>query len=446
MIIADVFSTKGIFTWLKQSRIYGLWCLVSTLLCLIKFPGVAKNLWAEDATVGLQMAIEKPFPDDFFDPYTGYLDFQLHLISNIVSIFPLELSSYVNFILVAMVYGFLAKVSFETLRSFGLEKHVAFLVAITLIASPSVNYEGLGNATNLHYYGLAVCLLLIIRIDSQRLTVPRIFYFGVLAPLSVPLFLPLTFVLLVKLKKIYTQTRILFFTSLFLFSNFIQFFYVMYNFGNHRGDWLEKAGPAEIYYLAIHRVVAVNLIPFAGSIVKKDIVIDGGNQSIPLSLYIILIVGTCISLMTFFSILRSKANQSISKISIVTLFLFAMPGFIAIGTIFSPEGRYSVAFSFWFLIAVVLVIENTKNSSKLFKSSVYVLILLSLVTNRSVEPLRSQGPEWKSQAEHQKAKCLNAPDENFEIIVLPTKYPWDKNPIKFKILCKIATNHYGSIM
>lgn len=442
MIIADVFATKGIVSQLKQSLIYGFWCLASALLCLIKFPGVAKNLWAEDATVGLQMAINEPFPKDFFDPYTGYLDFQLHLISNLVSIFPLKFAPYVNFILVVMVYGFLTKVSFETLRSFSLNKHIAFLVAITLVASPSVNYEGLGNATNLHYYGLAVCLLLILRIDNQPLTIPRLAYFGVLAPLSVPLLLPLTLILIVKLRKIHAQTRFLFFTFLFLVSNLIQFVFVMYNFGTNRGNWLEKAGPAEVFYLAIHRVVAVNLIPFAGSIVKKDVEIIGGNPTIPFSSYIILILGLCIASVTFFSILRFKGNLAISKLSLVTLFVFALPGFIAIGITFSPEGRYSVAFSFWFLIVVVLIIENTKKSDKLLKFSVFLLILLSLLTNSSVEPLRSEGPEWQDQAEYQMAKCLNSPEEYFEIIVLPTESPWDKYPIKFKIPCKTAMSIY----
>jgi len=442
LIIAEVFSTKIIVSWLKQTLVYSLWCALSCLLCLIKFPGVVKNLWAEDATVGLQMAIEKPFPEDFFDPYTGYLDFQLHLISNLVSIFPIRFSPYVNFILVVMIYGFLTKVSFDILKRLGVEKQLAFLVAITLVASPSVNYEGLGNATNLHYYGLAVCLLFILSIDGQRLTIPRLLYFGVIAPLSVPLLLPLTLVLLAKWKKLYSLPRILFFSTLFLLSNFVQFLFVMLNFRDKRGDWLEKAGMAEVSYLAIHRVVAVNLIPFAGSIVEGDVTADNGNITVPLLSYVIFVIGIYITLVTTLMIIRFKGNQVIPKLSVVTLFLFALPGFLTVGLIFSPEGRYSVAFSFWFLTTLVLLIQFTKKPKKLVKGSVFALITLSLLTNSGVESLRSEGPEWRSQAEFQKAKCLNNSNEEFQIIVLPTKSPWDKIPIKFKIPCEIAINIY----
>lgn len=437
-----MFSIKIVISWLKQTLIYFFWCALSCFLCLIKFPGVAKNLWAEDATVGLQMAIQKSFPEDFFDPYTGYLDFQLHLISNLVSIFPIRFSSYVNFILVVMVYGFLTKVSFDILRSLGVDKQLAFLVAMTLVASPSVNYEGLGNATNLHYYGLAVCLLFILSIDFQKLTIPRLLYFGVLAPLSVPLLLPLTLVLLAKLRKLYTLRRILIFSILFLLSNFVQLLFVMLSFRNNRGDWLEKAGIVEISYLAIHRVVAVNLIPFAGSIVKEDVAVDNGNTTAPFSSYVIFVIGVFITLVALLMLKRLKANHAISKLSIATLFLFALPGFATVGIIFSPEGRYSVAFSFWFLTTIVLLIKFTKKPKILIERSVFALITLSLLTSSAVESLRSEGPEWRSQADFQRAKCLNNSKENFEIIVLPTKSPWDKIPIKFKIPCEKAINIY----
>jgi len=189
-------------------------------------------------------------------------------------------------------------------------------------------------------------------------------------------------------------------------------------------------------------VVAVNLIPFAGSIVKEDVVVDNGNTTAPFSSYVIFVIGVCITLVTLLMLKRLKANHTISKLNLETLFLFALPGFATVGIIFSPEGRYSVAFSFWFLTTIVLLIKFTKKPKKLVERSVFALITLSLLTSSGVESLRSEGPEWRSQADFQRAKCLNNSKENFEIIVLPTKSPWDKIPIKFKIPCEKAINIY----
>jgi hypothetical protein len=164
-------------------------------------------------------------------------------------------------------------------------------------------------------------------------------------------------------------------------------------------------------------------------------------MQITFKLIAIFLIGLAIIATSCFVLLMKRSELSLNDtVFLITLLIFSVPAFFVIGLLFSPEGRYAVAFGYLFTVFVLVLASLVSVKKKRLELLMVALLLFVQILNREVDITRSAGPNWKSQVNQQTMECREKSRDYLEIIVLPTTPPWDKLPIKFRMKCDKVLN------
>jgi hypothetical protein len=128
--------------------------LIGTFAQVIRLPGntAYSTIWAEDASIFLNQALNKGILRSFTIPYAGYLHTVPRVIAAVAAVFPLQWAAAIFGIGSALVVSLLGVFLYRATE--GLIHSVPMRLALSamFVAIPVVGFETEANAANLHFY------------------------------------------------------------------------------------------------------------------------------------------------------------------------------------------------------------------------------------------------------------------------------------------------------
>lgn len=114
--------------------------------------GALDTLWAEDGSIFLQTALADASPRAWLESYAGYLHIAPRMLASLSAILPLDWAPVVLSGGAALVAGALALVTYRAAETHIPGKADRAVLALCLLALPSVGLEVANAAANIHWY------------------------------------------------------------------------------------------------------------------------------------------------------------------------------------------------------------------------------------------------------------------------------------------------------
>ena len=395
-----------------------------TLILATKIPSAYKRIYAEDG-VSLQQSLESSFPNELFEPMSGYLDFLLRVIASIVSIFPLEFASLIffgaNTLFLAILW---ASVYISSINLFK-NRRWRFFAATSLILIPIGNFESLANAANLHFYFMSASLVVILAQPRNGLEAFLLSSIVFLAATSIPLMI-LTFPLVItrlslsqfRPKNVKDKTIIL----SWILGNSIQAFFIMTtSLGERKSTSVNSI--SEVAYLYLDRVVGSSLIPFWG-FVSTSTQLPFPHLFNKTTFLLIRAIFTICMIMLFLILIKrvSGLTSTQNRMCFVVVFTGIFQ-WIFVGLLFNPEPRYAIFPSFSLLIALFYAVQHKSAQNLRLDLLVIILVVLTWVGSWAPSKIRTEGPYWNTELKKARATCFGVA-QKVSIPISPNSSSW----------------------
>jgi len=145
------------------------------------------SLWAEDGTVFLSDALNKPFFSTLFAPYNGYALVVPRVAAALVSVFPLADAAWLIALVSSIIVSLVALFVFDASRVVLGHASVRLGLALAVVLLPAEAFETTANLANIHWYLLFACFWALASTDTSSGRLVARSAFALFAPLSSPL-------------------------------------------------------------------------------------------------------------------------------------------------------------------------------------------------------------------------------------------------------------------
>ncbi len=405
---------------------------VFSLLIVIKIPFAFSNFWAEDGAF-YQQALDNSFPRDFLISGGGYVIFISRILSNLVSLGPVEFAPVINAFVVITILGFIVQRLYINLDCLIKSRLYKIIVCLSVILLPINNVETIASGTALHFQLLFVSLVIALSARQRAVFFKTDILIFSIAILSDPFAVIALFPLILRRKEaLFAFWKYkLGSAALLLISVLGQFIMVaIFRFRGNR-ELGESHSLIKTMYLFLDRVIGSTFIPNWG-LVTSESLLEGRVTS---QLIIRAVFGLiCASLIAVFvlSHFRRKLAKDEPHSKNVILWLILLPTmywFVA-GFLFNPEPRYAVFPGLAILLAVFMLFDHLIcEDISLIKArelSYFILVFVILIWALSASPSsrRTDGPSWHNEMIKARMACKNSQLNIFSVKILPTDDNW----------------------
>jgi len=403
-----------------------------TLLIVIKIPFAFGNFWAEDGAF-YQQALDNSFPRDFFISGGGYVIFISRILSNLVSLGPVEFAPVINALVVITILGFIVQRLYINLDYLIKSRLYKLIVCLSVILLPINNVETIASGTALHFQLLFVSLVIALSARQRVLFFKTDILILSIAILSDPFaVIALTPLILRRKEALFAFWKHkLGSAALLLISVLGQF--IMVAIFRFRGNRELGASHSLIKtsYLFLDRVIGSTFIPNWGLVTSESFLEGRVTSQLIVRAVFGLICASLIAVFVLSHFRKKLANDELHS-KIVVLWLILLPSlywFVA-GFLFNPEPRYAVFPGLAILLAVFMLFDHLIcEDISLIKArelSYFILVFVILIWALSASPSsrRIDGPSWHNEMIKARMACKNSQLDIFSVKILPTDDNW----------------------
>lgn len=413
-------------TWIAVSVIY-----------VVRIPMGYKSFWAEDGSLFYQAATEESFFETLKSPTAGYFLLIGRIGGTIVSFFPIEKVTFVNFLLATFVLGLSVVTVFNHSKTLVATIPLRIIASIGLVFVPIASFDSLANLANLHFTLPFVVLLILISSQEKAKTSVLSVSLIVLACLSDPLCI---FCLPALLNLERTGTRLSInvkdsvYSRAYFASMFIQLIFTIVYLAQGARSLGQENSVVKTFYLFLDRVVGSTFIPGWGRVSSLDFT----GESFVAKLLIRAILASIVIFIWLFlylkltkkEVLTDKSDLLSRDFLLLQLLVCSVTYWFTAGIAFNPEPRYGIYPSLCLLMCAIVIIDRyslTQQNHKarrailwIFSASVFATWLLSWTPS----PYRITGPEWREEIDKGIKLCANSNNRSAQLQILPSEGNW----------------------
>ncbi|MGA7986888.1 MAG: hypothetical protein WCB51_00655, partial [Candidatus Dormiibacterota bacterium] len=128
--------------------------VIGTFAQVVRMPGdtAYNTIWAEDASVFLNQALNRGILHAFTIPYSGYLHVVPRLFAAIAAMLPLSWAAPIFGVGSALLVSLLGVFLYRATEGLILSRPLRLVLSAMFVAIPVVGFETEANAANLHFY------------------------------------------------------------------------------------------------------------------------------------------------------------------------------------------------------------------------------------------------------------------------------------------------------
>ncbi|MFZ2227639.1 MAG: hypothetical protein WA090_03480 [Candidatus Nanopelagicaceae bacterium] len=402
------------------------WILISGLLYL-KIPTAFTKIYAEDGAISLQDALGKSFPQDFLEPYAGYLDVIGRGAGRVVSIFPLQDAANAFFIFNTFMLTWIALTVYYASSEIVPNRIGRSVLSLSLVLLPIASFESLANTTNLHFFFMSACLPIFLKKSSMKYEAGLFAFFVLVATLSTPLmifYFPLMAYLRWSSKSLKWFAKPSLIEFAWLTGMLLQVAFILTRaYGDRTTTGVHSV--AKTGFLYLDRVVGSTFFPWWGNVSDNTPSIVPSIFSARIYLLLRAVVALVLLALFVLYILRATTKDSQTRFLSVSILLTGFFYWFVVGVLFNPEPRYAIFPSFGLLLVLFYIHSNGADirNFKLRQRVIIILLFLTWVGSWSPSALRVNGPTWATEYEKAQATCLTGAREA-QIPIIPTNLEW----------------------
>jgi hypothetical protein len=415
--------------------------LLISFAYFVKVPIAYLNFYAEDGMIFFQEANDMPFPLDLLKPTGGYLILVSKIIGRLLTLFPIEILPFVNFIFVCISIAFICAVTWSNLSNLIFNNYLKLICCCSIIFLPIINFELMASSCSLHFLLIFPTVLILINLRNKESIKNIDVFILVMTFLSDPLSI-MCIAILVKpenlrnYKFIYHKNKKIY--IVIFISAAIQCLYVIYSYITGVRGILNSSSFVKTVYLYLDRVVGSSLIPNWGFVNSNDVASGVFNEKIIMrgSIALIIIFGLFFFTLQLYRKIRNDKMAIYQPMeSIIILFIISTSYWLFAGYLFNPEPRYAIFPSICLITIILMLFDffiKEKFSKKILGFSFQkcgVLFISGLLISTwmfSIKPssLRTEGPTWESELISARNLCKNQDQKFAKLRILPITANW----------------------